>query len=178
MLVIDTAVPLGQLSYSTTPAFWPRHHLLHLPDVGLVVAATCRAGDQGWHCVIVASRTPRPGPVVLSTDQLAAASTSMLADAAHDPDGYAMLWQARVFQRWPGGPVFALARLIAERLRLPGDLRIPSSALADHGRIAGMLPNTRPPAVARLLDRLGSAGLLVGALAGDARITVPGPAAA
>jgi hypothetical protein len=172
---------LGRLS---TPRRAPtddvRHRLLFVAPLDAVVMPFSRVSGGGWLCLVVAARDSgqnRPRHLVLTEDQLAAASARLVLDV-DDHDGLALLlWPARVFLRWPGGAFPILARVLAEEVRVPGTLHLPVQAVADHGRLAARLPNARPPAVARMLDRLHRAGFLDPDPTGGHTLTLPEPPA-
>ena len=109
----------------------PQHQLLHVPD--MVVVPYCQARENRWHCIVVGTRIPRqPGHITLTETQLAQASTSLTIDAERDPDGWArLLWLARVFRRFRGGPVLVLAQRVAEQLRPAGTRHVPIEVLGD-----------------------------------------------
>jgi hypothetical protein len=134
-----------------------------------------QAGSGGWHSVLVGSRAPRRAfQVTLTREQVEAASPTIAADPGRDPDGYArLLWLARVFRRWPGGSMLALGQVVAEQLRPGGGLYVPAAVLDDHDGVAARLSTLGPVAVAPLLDRLATAGLLARARPHLWRLTVP-----
>lgn len=174
MLTTDTTVELGRLHHGAIGEGWPKHVLLYLPVRATVIMPICRIAT-GWRCTIVATRTAcRSGHMLLPREQLAAATSTVAVDAERDPDGYArLLWLPRVFATWPGGTILALARLIVDQLRPAGSLGIPAQRLANHTHIATRLPNTRPPAVERLIYGLASNGFLTSVDATSWHLTLP-----
>jgi hypothetical protein len=112
--------------------------------------------------------------MLLPEKVLAQAVATFSIESDRDPEGFArLLWPTRAFQQWPGGPIFCLAQLLTERLRPAASLSIPAANLHDHSKIAAWLPNTRPPAVENLLNRLACAGFLDNATPGLWRLTLP-----
>ena len=174
MLAADTSIELGQMCGPDAATSGPRHQLLYLPVLAMVVMPYATTRD-GWECVIAASRVRRTAHhLALSHEQLAAGSRTIPAQPERDPDGYAhLVWMSQAFRHWPGGAMLALARHIVEDLRHAGSLRIPAAALADYTSIATRLPTTRPVAVGRLLDQLITAALLTRDADGAWRLTLP-----
>ena len=114
---------------------------------------------------------------MVKDDDIAAAASVLTVDPDGDPDGYAMLWQARVWQRWPGGHAPQLARLLAQRLRGAGTLIVNIDPAAARQLVLGA--HLRAPRLRILLDRLVDAGLITPTLPGDPagrtlfRLTLP-----
>ena len=138
----------------------PHNRLLFLPDPQLIIAVECRRAQGGWHCGIVADnkRGHRPGHLTLTDDDLARAHTTLAADPIHDPDRYALAWQARILQCWLGGRTQAAARTIAESLRPPGSLTVDIDQHAATRLITAT--RLRVPGLRRLLERLTGSGML------------------
>jgi hypothetical protein len=159
---ISTNRALGRLCSADAATAGPRHRLLYLESSQMVVLPYCRA-TGGWECIIVATRARRDNHHLTLTDaQIATALPTVPADAERDPDGYSRLvWLSEAFRRWPGGAMLAFTRHLVDELRIPASMHVPARALADHTRIAAMLPTTRPVAVGRLLDRLITAEMCV-----------------
>jgi hypothetical protein len=161
MQTTDTPVVLGRLHHAAATAPWPKHVLLHLPAADMVVMPISQL-TTAWRCTVIATRTACPaGHMILSNADLADTSPTITVDPEHDPDGYArLLWLPRAFALWPGGPMLALARHLADHLRTAGTITIPEAQLAAHAEIARWLPNSRPSAVERLLAGLTETGFL------------------
>jgi hypothetical protein len=166
---------LGRLYQPPHTQAGMRHRLLFVADIEAVAMPYSHAGGA-WHCMVVATRqtgATRPGHLVLTEQELVAATGRLVLDVT-DEDGLAqLLWPARVFLRWPGGAFPPLAQLLVEELRVPGTLHIPAETVADLGRLSGRLPNTRPPAVARMLETLRRVGFLTADPAGGQTLTIP-----
>jgi hypothetical protein len=98
-----------------------RGQLLYLVRTGQIVVPDQRHAD-GWRCVVVA----QPGRPYASRDmfvpdrEIETALTVATVDPVTDPDTFAYVWQARIWPRWPGGPMPALARELAQELRTAG----------------------------------------------------------
>jgi len=160
-----TVVALGYCGPRPRDDRDPRSRVLYLPDAHLIVTVECRTHD-GWHCGVIArqGRDHSPGHLTLTGDDLAHAHTTLAADPVGDPDLYALLWQARVRQRWPGGHMQAVARVIAEQLRPPGSLTIDIDQAAATRLVTAA--RLRVPGLRQLLARLTDAGMLTPALPG------------
>jgi hypothetical protein len=176
MVKTVVAAELGRLhTRAPAPATNVRHRLLHEPQTDSVVMPYCSLGGA-WLCVVVATRTVgpgRPGHLTLTDDRLATCWPRLILDS-DDADGLAcLLWPTQVFLRWPGGTFAALARVVVDELRIPGTVHVPGDRVADHGRLAGRLPNLRPPAVKVMLDRLYRVALLTADPGGGCRLTIP-----
>jgi hypothetical protein len=170
------AAELGRLPTRTpTSAADVRHRLLHEPQTDSVLMPYCFLGGA-WLCLVVATRAVGPGRtghVALTEDRLATCWPRLILDP-DDADGVAcLLWPTHVFLRWPGGAYPLLARVVVDELRTPGTLHVPGENVADHARLAGRLPNVRPPAVKVMLGRLQQVGLLTPDPAGGRSLTVP-----
>jgi hypothetical protein len=177
MVTTVLAAELGRLrTRESAPTLDVRHRLMFEPITDSVVMPYAALAEGAWLCLVVASRTSGPGRaghVTLTTDQLATSSGRLILDR-DDADGFAcLLWPTQVFLRWPGGAFPILARVLVDELRTPGTLHLPGENVADHARLAGRLPNVRPPAVTVMLDRLHQVGLLTTDPAGGRRLTVP-----
>lgn len=162
---MTTTVELGQIGAPPPPR--PpdvRNRLFHLPSAEAIVMPEMRQAG-GWRCAVVAARTPwrlthRPGHLDLTDDEIASLPTSFSLDPDTDPDGYAMVWVARIHQHDPCGLLPHLAR------RLNDDLRVPGSLTADFAPAAvNWLRRGAHPVMMRALklqiDRLIAAGFLV-----------------
>jgi hypothetical protein len=131
-----------------------------LVGVGIIAAQT-RMNQQTWRCDLVAAESAwermLSQRLVTSDRELAALATTVRSDPG-DAETYALLWQTRIRQRWPGGHTPALARVIAEHLRIPATL----SADLDLSAVLHLMRQTgcRPQGVTRILSRLGGAGYL------------------
>ena len=138
----------------------PRNRLLFLPDAQLIVAVECIRAEGGWRCGVIAGNrlARRPGHLTLTDDDLAHAHTTLAADPIHDPDLYALVWQARVLQGWLGGHIQAVARVMAESLRPPGTLTIDIDQCAATRLITAA--RIRVPGLRRILARLTDGGML------------------
>lgn len=106
-----TVVALGHCGPRPRDESDPRHRVLYLPDAHLIVTVEGRT-HNGWRCTVIAGHghDHRPGHVTLTGDEFTHAYTTVVADPVGDPDLYALLWQARVRQRWLGGHIRAVAR--------------------------------------------------------------------
>ncbi len=137
----------------------PRSQVLYLPDSQVIVVVECRA-EGGWHCGVIArhGREHQPGHLTLTDGDLTYAHSTLTADPVQDPDLYAMLWQARVRQRWLGGHLHTVARVLAEFLRPPGSLMVD----IDQHAAATMIraSHLRVQGLRRLLTRLTEGGML------------------
>jgi hypothetical protein len=142
------------------PADYPRGRPFYLPRIEAAVVVECREQD-GWRCRVIARRDHRSnlGHIHVSDDEIAAACTAATVDHITDPDGYAMLWQTRVWQRWPGGHMPMVGRLLAGELRESGTLRVDLTPQAIRRLL--LQAHIRPPALRRALGKLLKAGLLV-----------------
>ena len=140
-------------------------HLFHLPRLAAVLERQTRL-DTDWRCAVVARRNPAHGTehVRVADAECLAAPRFLAVDPVADADGYAMAWQARVYQRWRGGPVFTVARVLADHLRAPHQLTVE----LDHAAVARLVrgAHVRPDGLRSALRRLIAAGLLVHSPAG------------
>jgi hypothetical protein len=154
-----TVVALGHCGPRPRDESDPRHRVLYLPDAHLIVTVECRT-HNGWHCGVIArhGRDHSPGHLTLTDSDIAQADTTLAADPVHDPDMYALLWQARVRQRWLGGHMRAVARVIAEHLRPPGTLTVDIDQAAATRLVTAA--RLRVPGLRQLLARLTDAGML------------------
>ncbi len=137
----------------------PRHRVLYLPSAHLIVMVECRTYD-GWRCTVIAGhgRDYRPGHLTLTNGDIAPADTTLVADPIGAPDRYALLWQARVRQRWLGAHLHTVARVIAEHLRPPGTLTVDIDRHAATQLVTAA--RLRTPGLRQLLARLTDAGML------------------
>ncbi|GIF74204.1 MULTISPECIES: hypothetical protein [Asanoa] len=135
-----------------------RGRLLAVHD-GRAVARVLSMTTVGWHCHIVARRRPSTGPrqEILASAEILIARTTMAVDPAADPDGFAMVWQARVTTIWQGGHIVALANVLATRLRRAGSVELDGDPT---GRAVLLATNTRPVGLRRMLTRLTAARYL------------------
>ena len=62
--------------------------------------------------------------MVLTDAEIDEAVAVVDADRQRDPDGYAMVWLARVHATLPAGNIPPIARVMAEDLRRPGSLLV------------------------------------------------------
>jgi hypothetical protein len=154
-----TVVALGSCGQRPRDDSDPRSRVLYLSDAHLIVAVECRTHD-GWRCAVIARQghDHGPGHLTLTGDALTHAHTTLAADPVHDPDLYALLWQARVRQRWLGGHIQAVARVIAEHLRPPGTLTVDIDQHAATRLVT--TADLRVPGLRQLLTRLTDGGLL------------------
>jgi hypothetical protein len=111
-------IELGRLDPPARPipGDGPRGRLYYLASLDAVIAPQCRLAD-GWWCRVVACRGPDHSPARLGDlrvcDADLADAATVIVLAPHDADGLAMLWRVKVVQRWRGGHMVALARLLA-----------------------------------------------------------------
>jgi hypothetical protein len=155
---------------------------LYLLRTGLVAIPEHRLNGS-WRCIPVADFA---GPLVQSrlTVPDIEIETALAVHAADplagiDSASYAAIWQARVCDRWPGGHLPQLARILAEEL-----LETPTRtvALSHCSVVARILRQVHlvPVGLRQLLTRLVDAGLLVpdvachGSSWGSYTLTLPG----
>jgi len=141
------------------PAASPRGRLLYLPTREAIVVPQCRR-QYSWWCAVLAwrSRFRDGGHVAVNDKEIAAAAQTVTLDPADDPDGFAMLWQARIWQTWPGGRTAAVARPLARELRCAGTLVVNLDPAST--RKLTIAAHVRTPALRLLLGRLVETGLL------------------
>jgi hypothetical protein len=138
----------------------PRGRLLYLDNLEAIVVPHSRLAC-GWRCHTVTRRDhtlPGEGVDVRDTD-LTQLQSLFPADRSHMSTWQArMLWQAWTFQRWPGGQMAHLCRLLAEKMLRPNTLVVdlPADAVSHLTHQVHL----RPPALRRLLQRLVGAGAL------------------
>src|SRR6266508_419174 len=76
-----------------------RGKLFYLPATRAIVVPERRQGDQ-WQCLVLASATESARRIAVALSEIDTALTVLSCDPDTDPDTYALLWQARVWQRW------------------------------------------------------------------------------
>jgi len=142
-----------------------RGQLVYLPGIDAIVAREYRKVG-GWRCTVIARRHQRfdAGHIDVPDHDLAAATTTLLVDPVTDADGWAMLMQARIRQRWRGGATYLAACALANGIRHPRSLAVD----LDRTAVRRLLDVTRlrTAGLRRLLDRLDGAGFLVPTLPG------------
>ncbi len=99
--------------------------LYYLPMLRAVVVAEYPV-DDGWVCGVVGRRRPndQPNQLVVPSDSLDRAPTALSARATGDADGYAMAWEALVFQQFRDGRILALVRVLTGHVRAPATLNV------------------------------------------------------
>jgi hypothetical protein len=134
-----------------------RGQLFYLPRTRAIVTPERRTGEQ-WQCLVLAAAAESTRRVSVPDAELETATTVLTVDPDLDPAGYALLWQARVWQRWPGGVMPTLARMIADDLRTPRGLAVdlPAAAIRRLAHGCRMLPS----ALHLRINQLVAAGLL------------------
>jgi len=142
-----TAVQLGHVGPRPRTAGDPRRRLLALADGDAIVLVGTRL-PGGWAGHVIARRRPdsRPRRVVLTDSEIDEAVAEVDTDRYRDPDGYAMVWLARVHATLPTGNISPVARVIAEHIRRPGSLTVD----LDHRALSRLAVAAR-----RRLDDLG-----------------------
>jgi hypothetical protein len=128
-----------------------------------IIAPQTRTTNHAWRCELVATERGWQR-LVADRPQIADAELERLATTVRadprDAETYAMLWQTRIRQRYCGGHTPAVARVIAEALRVPGTL----TAELDLSALTRMIHQTQttPPGLLRILARLAGTGHLTG----------------
>jgi hypothetical protein len=153
-----------------------RGKLFYLPQSRAIVVPEHRQGAD-WHCLVLANAADHTRRVSIADAEIDTAWTVLSCDPAADPANFALLWQARVWQHWPGGPMPTLARLIADDLRPPNGLTIElhQAAVRKLAHGARMLPS----ALALRIKQLVATGLLrpiqpgIGRYLGSYTMTIP-----
>jgi len=142
-----TRVQLGHVGPRPRAAGDPRRRLLALADGDAIVLVGTRL-PGGWAGHVIARRRPdsRRRRVVLTDGEVDEAVAEVDGDRYRDPDGYAMVWLARVHATLPAGNISPVARVIAEYLRRPGGLTVD----LDHRAVSRLAVAAR-----RRLDDLG-----------------------
>ncbi len=144
------------------PAASAAGRLLYLLRSGLVVVPARRL-DGGWSCIVIAdpAGSRLSGRLTVTDIEIETALSVRTLDpvAELDASTYAQIWQIRVWERWPGGHMPQLARVLAEDLLQPPTLIVD----LDHDAVRRILRQVhlRPVGLRQLLDRLHEAGLLV-----------------
>src|SRR5262245_26594535 len=133
--------------------------LVYLPNAGLIVVQQTRRA-AGWRCQVLSApphAMGRPAHLDLSDAELAILPTTVDI-GPHDPDLFALVWQARVWHCWCGGRIPMVARLVAERLRPCGFLTVDLSA----GNVGCLVRSVgmRTVGLRRILDRPADAQYL------------------
>jgi hypothetical protein len=137
-----------------------RGQALYLPGSGLVVAVESSHADRA-RCAVIAAREPSRahGHVDLESAVLANATKVMIADPYDDVPGYAMVWKALVWLRWPGGRTASLAQVLLEHALPAGTLTF--ALTADVWRTTRVAAHTTAPGMAHVMTKLDRAGFLV-----------------
>jgi hypothetical protein len=120
--------------------------------------------EGGWRCEIIATtdRDMRRGPaddrhVSITDDELAVLPT-VLSGRLLTLDGWALVWAARVRQQFGSTPTAAVARVLAEQLRPPGQLRVRLDPVVI--RRLGFAASVRRGGLGRIVLRLAQADML------------------
>jgi hypothetical protein len=153
-------VPLGCVRAAATSwsGLGPQGWLALHPQVGVVMPQT--RIDGGWRCEVIAA-SPHSGDrdwrVWLTDEQLDALPTTVLVRDG-DVEGFALLWQVRVRQRFTAGPVVTVARLLAEHAQQAGDRWTLWNPVRLHQLCVGA--HVRADGLRMVLARLVDAGML------------------
>jgi hypothetical protein len=102
-----------------------RGQVLYLPRTGHTVVPFERHADR-WLCIVVADPArPYHTPDLWVHDAEIETSLGVATvDPITDPETFAHAWQARLWPRWPGGAMPALAQDIAQNVRQAGSVTV------------------------------------------------------
>jgi hypothetical protein len=137
-----------------------RGQVLYLPRTQDLVVPFERHPDR-WRCVVVSQpgRAPvRESLIWVHDVEIESALSVATIDPIRDPDTFAHAWQARLWPRWPGSPMQALAKELVTDLRQPGTVIVD---LDEHeARRLAVRHRIPVDALRRALTNLQVAGLL------------------
>ncbi len=120
--------------------------------------------EGGWRCEVIATtdRGVQRGPVderhIRITDDELVSLPTVLSGRLLSLDGWALVWGARVRQQFGNTPTAAVARVLAEQLRPPGQLRVRLDPVVI--RRLGLAASVRRGGLGRIVLRLGQANML------------------
>lgn len=153
-----TTVLLGHVGARPRTVDDPRRRLLAVSTGDAIVLVGTRL-PGAWACHVVARRRPdsRPRRVVLTDAEIDEAVAAVDTDRDRDPDGYAMVWVARVHATLPAENIPPVARMMAEHLRHPGSLLVD----VDHRALSRLaVAARRRDRLHMIVQRLAEHGLL------------------
>jgi hypothetical protein len=118
----------------------------------------------GWRCEVIATTDPnrQRAPVddrhIAVGDEELALLPTVLSGRLLGLDGWALVWTARARQRFGNTPTATVARVLAEQLRPPGQLRVRLDPAVI--RRLGLAASVRRGGLGRIVLRLAQANAL------------------